>query len=48
VSPRDGIGSVVGVGGLARTDQAGYGEEFTRLCRDLLEIPTRKEVEHAG
>lgn len=24
------------VGGLARTDQAGYGEEFERLCRDLL------------
>ncbi|GAA0505180.1 cytochrome c biogenesis protein ResB [Saccharopolyspora thermophila] len=35
----DGSGSVrtvVEVGGLARTDQAGYGEEFTRLAADLL------------
>ena len=23
------------MGGLARTDQAGYGEEFTRLAREL-------------
>ncbi len=29
--------TVVEVGGLARTDQAGYGEEFTRVARDLLE-----------
>lgn len=28
--------TVVEVGGLARTDQAGYGEEFTSLSRDLL------------
>jgi cytochrome c biogenesis protein len=28
--------TVVEVGGLARTDQAGYGEEFTRLAADLL------------
>lgn len=28
--------TVVEVGGLARTDQAGYGEEFTRLANDLL------------
>ncbi|MBK0866239.1 MULTISPECIES: cytochrome c biogenesis protein ResB [unclassified Saccharopolyspora] len=28
--------TVVEVGGLARTDQAGYGEEFTRLAKDLL------------
>ncbi len=48
VSPRDGTGSVVEVGGLARTDQAGYGEEFTRLCRDLIGLQARKEVEHAG
>jgi cytochrome c biogenesis protein len=27
--------STVEFGGLARTDQAGYGEEFTRLVRDL-------------
>ncbi|RZQ64457.1 cytochrome c biogenesis protein ResB [Amycolatopsis suaedae] len=30
--------TVVEVGGLARTDQAGYGEEFTRLSRDLLSV----------
>ncbi|QUH05278.1 cytochrome c biogenesis protein ResB [Saccharopolyspora erythraea] len=40
VHPRGGDGeggrSVVEVGGLARTDQAGYGEEFTRLAADLL------------
>ncbi|MGW5721471.1 cytochrome c biogenesis protein ResB [Amycolatopsis sp. NPDC003865] len=28
--------TVIEVGGLARTDQAGYGEEFTELSRDLL------------
>ncbi|OLT48811.1 cytochrome C biogenesis protein ResB [Saccharomonospora sp. CUA-673] len=28
--------TVVEVGGLARTDQAGYGEEFTRIAADLL------------
>ncbi len=27
---------LVEVGGLARTDQAGYGEEFTRLARAVL------------
>ncbi|SNR69635.1 cytochrome c biogenesis protein [Haloechinothrix alba] len=32
-----GAGSLVHVGGLARTDQAGYGEEFTRLAADLLD-----------
>ena len=29
--------TVVNVGGLARTDQAGYGEEFTRLADDLVD-----------
>jgi cytochrome c biogenesis protein len=33
----DGAGrSVMEIGGLARTDQAGYGEEFARLRADLL------------
>jgi cytochrome c biogenesis protein len=27
---------VVEVGGLARTDQAGYGEEFTRIAEKLV------------
>lgn len=38
VSPAEdsGSASVVHVGGLARTDQAGYGEEFTRIAHELL------------
>ncbi|WP_132113013.1 cytochrome c biogenesis protein ResB [Actinocrispum wychmicini] len=35
-APADGGRTVVEVGGLARTDQAGYGEEFTRLSKDVL------------
>lgn len=35
--PDDVRRTVVEVGGLARTDQAGYGEEFTRIARDLLD-----------
>ncbi|WP_084211503.1 cytochrome c biogenesis protein ResB [Pseudonocardia acaciae] len=34
--------TVVEIGGLARTDQAGYGEEFARLRADLL--PAREDV----
>lgn len=34
-----GEGTVVEVGGLARTDQAGYGEEFTRLSAVLVSGP---------
>lgn len=33
--------TTVVLGGLARTDQAGYGEEFTRLARDLTD-PARR------
>jgi cytochrome c biogenesis protein len=37
VSDAGGPGrTVVEIGGLARTDQAGYGEEFTRLRAELL------------
>ncbi|GAB3911204.1 hypothetical protein GCM10029964_116500 [Kibdelosporangium lantanae] len=36
-APTDEGRTVVEVGGLARTDQAGYGEEFTRLSTDMLE-----------
>ncbi|TCK20205.1 cytochrome c biogenesis protein ResB [Pseudonocardia endophytica] len=32
----DGTGSIVQVGGLARSDRAGYGEEFERLGDELL------------
>jgi cytochrome c biogenesis protein len=34
--------TVVQIGGLARTDRAGYGEEFDRLAAQLL-APERKE-----
>lgn len=38
--------TVVEIGGLARTDQAGYGEEFDRLAEDLLGSgPARREDE---
>jgi cytochrome c biogenesis protein len=39
----DGAGgrTVVEIGGLARTDQAGYGEEFTRLSARLLDAAGR-------
>ncbi|MCT2585653.1 cytochrome c biogenesis protein ResB [Actinophytocola gossypii] len=38
ITDDDGTGrTVVVLGGLARTDQAGYGEEFGRIADDLLE-----------
>jgi cytochrome c biogenesis protein len=44
VSPADGPenGTVVQVAGLARTDQAGYGEEFTRIAEEFLKDGKRK------
>jgi cytochrome c biogenesis protein len=36
----DGTRTVVEVGGLARTDRAGYGEEFDRLRAELLDSPS--------
>ena len=36
-TPADGGRTVVEVGGLARTDQAGYGEEFSRIAAELTE-----------
>jgi cytochrome c biogenesis protein len=37
IGPGDRPGrTVLEIGGLARTDQAGYGEKFSRLCADLL------------
>ncbi|ANY07281.1 cytochrome c biogenesis protein ResB [Pseudonocardia sp. HH130630-07] len=35
--------SRVEVGGLARTDRAGYGDEFDRIAEDLLETTTKKD-----
>jgi cytochrome c biogenesis protein len=39
----DGARTVVEIGGLARTDRAGYGEEFDRLRAELLEPPKAPE-----
>ena len=33
------------MGGLARTDRAGWSEEFHELHRELLELPDPDEVE---
>ena len=45
VAPATGDGAggrtVVEVGGLARTDQAGYGDEFENIAADLLDQDTR-------
>jgi cytochrome c biogenesis protein len=39
LTPADGGDTRVELGGLARTDRAGYGEEFDRLRADLLDPP---------
>jgi len=41
LTPVDGGGTAVEIGGLARTDRAGYGEEFDRLRADLLQTPEK-------
>ena len=38
-----GDGSRIQLGGLARTDRAGYGEEFDRLARELLDPTDQKD-----
>ncbi|HET6502572.1 MAG TPA: cytochrome c biogenesis protein ResB [Amycolatopsis sp.] len=45
VTPADGggDGTVLQVGGLARTDQAGYGEEFNRIANELISGEKRKK-----
>jgi cytochrome c biogenesis protein len=44
--PTDGgARTVVEIGGLARTDRAGYGEEFDRMRADLLDPPTTARQE---
>jgi cytochrome c biogenesis protein len=49
VSGKDGGGTVLLLGGLARTDQAGYGEEFGRVTEDLLaELTPVEEREGAA
>ncbi|MFD6859082.1 cytochrome c biogenesis protein ResB [Rhodococcus sp. NPDC060090] len=42
----DGTGTAVELGGLARTDQAGWGSEFTTICQRLLPdipLPAQKD-----
>jgi cytochrome c biogenesis protein len=49
VQGEDGGGTVLLLGGLARTDQAGYGEEFGRVTEDLLaELTPVEEREGAA
>ena len=43
-----GGGTVLLLGGLARTDQAGYGEEFGRVTEDLLAELSPREEEREG
>lgn len=38
----------VEIGGLARTDRAGWGPEFDRISRTILELPDADEVEEDG
>jgi cytochrome c biogenesis protein len=39
LTPQPGGGTRLELGGLARTDRAGYGEEFDRLAAELLVVP---------
>ena len=41
-------GTQVEMGGLARTDRAGWGPEFDRIGRSILELPDADEVEEDG
>ena len=43
-----GGGTVVQLGGLARTDQAGYGEEFGRVTEELLAELSPRDEEREG
>ena len=43
----DGARTVVELGGLARTDRAGYGEEFDRMRADLLDEPITARSEES-
>jgi cytochrome c biogenesis protein len=43
ITPSGGDRAVLEIGGLARTDRAGYGEEFDRLRADLLTRPSTQK-----
>ena len=44
LTPLDGAGTRIELGGLARTDRAGYGEEFQRLRAALLDLPADDKI----
>jgi cytochrome c biogenesis protein len=49
IAPSEAPGrTVLEIGGLARTDQAGYGEEFATLCTDLLPDAASDTPEQEG
>ena len=45
VRPAAGGGTDLEIAGLARTDRAGWGEEFEELYRDIFDLPDPDEVE---
>src|SRR5699024_9504566 len=45
LTPREDGGTHVELGGLARTDRAGWGPEFDRIHRELLGLPDPDEVD---
>ena len=45
LAPREDGGTLVELGGLARTDRAGWGAEFDRIHRQLLGLPDPDEVD---
>lgn len=45
LAPLEGGGTHVEMAGLARTDRAGWGGEFERIRRELLDLPDPDEVE---
>jgi len=45
LTPDAAGGTRVELGGLARTDRAGYGEEFDRLTAQVLDMQDSRETE---
>ena len=45
VASNGSAGTGIEMAGLARTDRAGWSEEFDELYRELLELPDPDEVE---
>ncbi|MGH8920520.1 MAG: cytochrome c biogenesis protein ResB, partial [Actinomycetes bacterium] len=47
-TPAEPEGTVVALGGLARTEAAGYGEEFDRIAADLLGVQGKASTRVLG